>query len=93
MNFINNQVCLLELRGIKPQLVQIIKIFSKIFSLFRIALNLEDSMKQKLEEQKQNHHNELEALKKEVSELEGHLEILLEKKRKHTSISSFLSAS
>lgn len=48
-------------------------------------------VKQQLGEQKQNHHNEFEPLKKEVSELEKNIEILSEKKRKHTTTLSFPS--
>ena len=61
MSFTNMQVCLLELRGKKPQLVQLIKVFPEIFSLLRIVTN---SVEQQLEEKNQNHYNEIETLKK-----------------------------
>ena len=47
---------------------------------------MEEFANEQLEEQKQNHSNEIEALKKEVSDLKRQLEMLPDKKRKYARV-------
>ena len=47
---------------------------------------MEEFANEQLEEQKQNHSNEIEALKKDVSDLKRHLEMLPDKKRKYARV-------